>query len=199
MNEQLRPASLPVTTQAAEGLVRRRFTVAEIESMVAGGIIAEDERVELIGGEVVPMSPKGARHEIIRNELAFHFARQCPAALRVASETPLTLAADEFVEPDILVHPKNIRLPDLRGDTVLLVVEVADSSLAYDLNTKASIYAAHGVREYWVINAKTLETRVHRGPAASGYADVSELPADQRLTPQAAPELAVSLDDLDLD
>ena len=59
MNEQLRPHPLPAATQAAEGLPRRRFTVAEIRGMVAGGIIAEDERFELIGGEVVPKSPKG--------------------------------------------------------------------------------------------------------------------------------------------
>ena len=71
MNELLRPPFLPVTTQAAEGLRRRRFTVAEIESMVASGIIAEDERIELIGGEVVPMSPKGRRHEVLRSEFAF--------------------------------------------------------------------------------------------------------------------------------
>ena len=64
MNELLRSPSLPGTTQAAEGMLRRRFTVAEIEAMVANGIIAEDEHIELIGGEVVPMSPKGRRHEI---------------------------------------------------------------------------------------------------------------------------------------
>jgi len=198
MNEQLRPSSLPLTTRAAEGLVRRRFTVAEIESMVAKGIIAEDERLELIGGELVPMSPKGVRHEAIRNELVFQFARQCPDSLRVASEAPLTLAADEFVEPDIFVHPKSIRLADVRGDTVLLVVEVADSSLAYDLATKAGVYASCGVREYWAVNARTLETRVHRQPAPSGYCDVHEVPAQARLTPQLAPELAISLGDLDL-
>src|SRR5262245_58687917 len=148
MNKQLRPGSLAMTTQAAEGLVRRRFTVAEIESMVTSGVIAENEHIELIGGEVVPMSPKGARHESIRTELVFQLARRCPAGLRVASETPLTLESDEFVEPDLLVHPKSIRLPDVRGDTVLLVVEVADGSLAYDLDTKARVYATHGVREY---------------------------------------------------
>ena len=86
MNEQLRPAALPLTTRAADGLVRRRFTVAEIESMVAKNIIAENERIELIGGEVVPMSPKGARHEIIRTELAFQMTRQVSASLRVATE-----------------------------------------------------------------------------------------------------------------
>jgi Uma2 family endonuclease len=199
MNEQLRPSSLPFTTQAAEGLVRRRFTVAEIESMIAKGIIGEDERIELIGGEVVAMAPKGVRHEAIRNELAFHLARRCPADLRVASEAPLTLAADEFVEPDLFVHTRSVRLADVRGDTTLLVVEIADSSLAYDLDTKAGIYAVCGVREYWVVNARTLETRVHRQPSAAGYGNVNNMPAGARLTPHLAPDLSISLSDLDLD
>jgi Uma2 family endonuclease len=199
MNEQLRPRSLPATTQAAEGLLRRRFSVAEIESMVAAGIIAEDERIELIGGEVVPMSPKGRRHEIIRNQLAFRFARQCPDALCVASETPLQLAADGFAEPDVLVHPSDILLPDVRGDTALLIIEVADSSLSYDLTIKASLYAAHGVREYWVINARTLETVVHRDPKGSAYGDVNRRRPDERLVPLLAPELGIALAELGLD
>ncbi len=199
MNEQLRPRSLPVTTQAAEGLLRRRFTVAEIESMVAAGIIAEDERIELIGGEVVPMSPKGRRHEIIRNKLVFLFARQCPDSLVVASETPLKLAADLEVEPDVLVHPSSIEAPDADGASVLLVVEIADSSLSYDLTTKAPLYAAHGVREYWVINARTLETVVHRDPMGASYKDVKPVPAHLRLVPLLAPALGVALRDLGLD
>jgi Uma2 family endonuclease len=69
MNEQLRPRSFPAATQAAEGLPRRRWSVAEIEAMVANGIILEDERFELIGGEVVPMSPKGNRHELVKKAL----------------------------------------------------------------------------------------------------------------------------------
>jgi hypothetical protein len=73
MNERLRPSSLPTTTQAAEGLARRRFSVAEIKRMVADGIIAEDERLELIGGEVVPMSPKGNRHEVVKKALHQHW------------------------------------------------------------------------------------------------------------------------------
>ena len=199
MNEQLRPNSLPLTTQAAEGLVRRRFTVAEIESMVAKGIIAEDERFELLGGEVVPMSPKGRRHETIRCELAFLMSRQASAMLRVAAEAQFNLADDAYVVADILVYLAATKVPDVRGPSALLVVEIADSSLAYDLDTKAGIYAACGVRECWVVNAKTLETRVHCKPSPTGYSDVTEVPASARLTPRAAPELAISLGDLDLD
>ena len=57
------------TTQAAEGMLRRRFTVEELEAMVAVGILGEDERIELIGGEVVPKSPKGNRHEVLKHAL----------------------------------------------------------------------------------------------------------------------------------
>src|SRR3990172_6406880 len=172
MNEHLRPARLPATTQAAEGLPRRRWSVAEIEAMAAEGIIAEDERIELIGGEGVPMSPKGRRHEIVRTELAFRMSRQAPVSVRVAAEAQLILTDDTYVVPDILVYPADIKVPDVRGPIALPVVEIADSSLAFDLATKAPLYAVHGVREYWVINAKTLATRVHRKPAASGYADI---------------------------
>jgi Uma2 family endonuclease len=70
MNEQLRRPDLTMTTQAAEGLMRRRWSVAEIEEMLRVGILAEDERFELIGGEVVPMSPKGMRHERVKGTLA---------------------------------------------------------------------------------------------------------------------------------
>ena len=197
MNEQLRP--LPGTTQAAEGLPRRRWSVAEIEAMVSRGIILEDERFELIGGEVVPMSPKGARHEVVRTELAFQMTRQAPGTLRVAAEVQFNLADDAYAVPDLLVYPVTIKVPNVRGPSALLVIEVADSSLAYDLDAKASLYAAHGVREYWVIDAKTLNTTIHRQPAAAGYRDVIGVPANQRLVPEAAPELAVTLAELTLD
>ena len=198
MNEHLRPNRLPATTQAAEGLPRRRFTVAEIEAMVAKGIIAENERFELIGGEAVPMSPTGRQHEILRIELAFYMTQRARADLRVAAEAQLNLTDDTYVVTDILVYPASIKSPDVRGPTALLVVEIAYSSLEYDLLTKAPLYASYGVREYWVINAKTLVTTVHRQPSGSEYSSVARLTADDRLVPEAAPGLAVTLRELDL-
>ncbi len=199
MNEHLRPSHLPGTTQAAEGLPRRRWTVAEIEAMVARGIVAEDERFELIGGEVVPMSPKGARHEVLRIELAFYITQRAGTDLRVAAEAQLNLTDDMYVVPDILVYPAAIKAPKVRGPTALLVIEIADSSLDYDLQTKAPLYARYGVREYWVINAKTLLTTVYRHPSGSAYSWKEEPTAEERLVPEAVPALAVTLRDLDLD
>src|SRR5262245_44432874 len=198
MNEHLRPHSLPVTTQAAEGLPRRRWTVAELEAMVAKGIISEDERFELIGGEVVPMCPKGRRHEILSGELAFYMTQRASADLRVKAEAQLNLTDDAYLLPDILVYPAAIKVPDVRGPTALLVIEIADSSLRFDMLTKAPIYASHGVREYWVIAANTLETLVHRKPSGSEYAEKDRLTVNDRLIPELVPSLAVTLRDLDL-
>lgn len=74
-----------------------------------------------------------------------------------------------------------------------MAVEIADSSLRFDTTTKAGVYAALGVREYWVVNANSLATRVHRQPTAGAYADVQDHAPTVLLVPQLAPSLAVSL------
>ena len=102
------------------------------------------------------------------------FARAAPEGVFVASESQFNLAEDTFVIPDVLVRPAAIRTPDLRGEDALLVVEVAETSLAYDRGMKARLFASHGVREYWVINAVTLVTAVHTGPSATGYTEIKE-------------------------
>ena len=103
------------------------------------------------------------------------------------------------MKPDILVHPRAIKTYDLKGSEALLVVEVAETSLSYDLKIKLPIYASHGVREYWVINATTRMTVVHRQPAGNIYTDREELRPTEQLIPSLASELAVSLSELDLD
>jgi Uma2 family endonuclease len=181
------------TTQAADGLPRWRWTVAEIERMAEDGYFGDDERFELVGGDIVPMSPKGRRHEIIRIALALCLSRQTPEDIVVASEPQFNLDDVTYLNPDILVHPVAIETPDVRGGDVLLVVEIADSSLRYDLDTKASIYAAYDVREYWVINAATLATKVHRMPSGKEYGSVDEVTPSETLTPSLVPAFSVSL------
>jgi Uma2 family endonuclease len=181
------------TTQAADGLPRRRWLVAEIEKMAEDGYFRDDERFELVGGEIVPMSPKGIRHEAIRGTLALHMARRTRDDIFVISEPQFNLDDDLYLNPDILVHPAAIPSAKVRGGDALLVVEVADSSLRYDLNTKAPMYAAYGVREYWVINAITLTTMVHTKPSGKAYGSVEEVEAGGTLVPMLVPPFAVSL------
>lgn len=199
MNEQLRTSSLPVTTQAAEGLPRRRWTVAEIEAMVENGILLEDERFELIGGEAVPMSPKGNRHEVIKAALQDHWVPLTVGSpARLIMETTLRVAKDAFFEPDFLFWPRSIALKDIATTTSLLIVEVADTSLGYDLGIKAAEYARLGLREFWVINARTLSTTVHTDPGPDGYRQKRDVPPGDTLVPLLAPQLAVCLGSLEL-
>ena len=199
MNRIFIPSSPRPATRAAEGLPRWRWTVAEIERLATAGHFDAHERFELLGGEIVPMSPKGRRHEIIRGALALRLARGTLDHIFVVSEPQFNLAADTYVVPDILVHPAAVKTPDVRGGDALLVVEVADTSLRYDLGTKATLYAEHGVREYWVIDARTLATKVHGRPAGRVYEVVTEVPAETALTPASVPEFAIALRTLDLD
>ena len=188
----------PATTQAAEGMPRRIWTVAEIEAIVRAGIIAEDERFELIGGEVVPMLPKGGRHEMVKLELNQHFQRIGPDNLYIAPETTLRLDENSFVEPDFCIFPRSIFPGDLRGYDVLLAIEISDTSLRYDLGRKIGIYGAYGIPEVWVVNADTLVTHVHRQLGAAGYGAILEARPEEDVTATRAPAISMNLSRLGL-
>ncbi len=182
-----------------KGLPRRKFTVVEVEGFVREGIIREHERFELIGGEIIPMSPKGNWHENLKQQLLEHFIdhrRQGGRLLRVIPETTLRLSRNTFIEPDVLIYPDSVDLKDINGTNVLLAVEIADSSLKYDLDRKPMLYAHFGIRELWVIDAKKRETTVHRDPVDGVYASVAVFAKDQRIVPVLAPEMAVTLGQL---
>ncbi len=190
----------PRLTRAAEGLPRRRFTVAEVEAMVLAGVLDEDERVELIGGELAPMSPKGSRHEVVKVALNDHWSRRRPESCRLAQETTFRLSLDTYLEPDFVIYERATGLTGFEGDNVLLVVEVADSSRRYDLGRKAKLYAGFGVRELWVIDAVKMSVRVFRSPTPKGYGETRDFSASDELTPAFAPnEFALRLDALELD
>ena len=188
MNVHPRP-----TTMAAERQQRFRWTLDDIERLVQAGVFKDTDRLELIGGELVPMSPKGNHHEHLRTELTFVLTKLCPEHLRVAAEPQFNLAEDEYRQPDLLVYPADIRVHDVRGDIALLVIEIADSSLEHDTGAKAATFAKYGVCEYWVIDAKTRVTQVFRNPKPDGYASRSKKTAQSKLTSKKVPELSIVL------
>ena len=183
----------PRSTRAAEGLPRRRFTVAEVEAMVAAGVMDEDERVELIGGEFVPMSPKGSRHEVLKIALNEFWSLRRPNSCRIAQETTFRLSLDTYLEPDFVVYDRATGLTGIKGDNVLLVVEVADSSRRYDLGRKAKLYASFGVRELWVIDASRRRTAMHGGPCAGGWERIVERGPEEELACAAIPGFSITL------
>jgi Uma2 family endonuclease len=198
MSEFAEPGMLP-TTQAAEGVPRLRWTLAQFERLIDLGILTERDRVELIQGELVPMSPKGNRHELVRDELMNWMFRRLPEELRLSSEIGWRPPdAHTYVEPDLLICPRALKGVTIPPAEVLLAIEIAHSSLRYDTTLKARLYATLGVRDYWVIDAEMLTTRVHREPSSSGYASVVEAPPGETVVPLLVAALAVRMADLDL-
>jgi Uma2 family endonuclease len=179
-----------------KGLPRRKFTVAEVEGFVRKGIIREHERFELIGGEIIPMLPKGNWHENVKRELNRFLVKRLPEHLELIPETTFRLSKTTFIEPDFLIYPTEVDLKDLSGGNVLLAIEVADTSLKYDLDRKPMLYAHFGIRELWVVDARKRQTTVHREPADDAYRSVQLFAADQQIVPVFAPEMAVTLDQL---
>jgi Uma2 family endonuclease len=184
------------TTQAAEGLPRWRWTIAELVRLTELGMFDNRQRIELVGGEIVPMSPAGPLHLSLAELLTDAWTDRALPDVRVRNEQQFELAASTYTLPDILVWPRSISIAQLRGPDALLVVEIADTSLGKDLGIKRRLYAAHGVREYWVIAAATRATTLHRLPAQGDYTDVREVDAQSILTPQLLPALAIRLADL---
>jgi Uma2 family endonuclease len=193
MNSHFRPPDLPMTTRAVDDMPRRRWTVAEIEEMVKVGLIDEDERFELIDGDVVPMSPKGIRHESYKASLLKFWVRRQTDSYNIIQETTFRLDASSFLEPDFVFYESIVKVPQLAPANTLLAVEVSDSSLAYDMGRKAKLYARYNVPVLWVINVNTLETHVFTAPGPDGYAKRQLVGPNDRLTPDFAPELAVSM------
>lgn len=166
--------------------------------MVDAGIIAEDENFELIEGELVPMSPKGNQHEVIKAALTRVLARGAPDHFRLGVETSVYLDERTFVEPDLCLYPKRILPEDVKGTDVILAIEVAGSSLGYDKGLKARVLAKHGVQELWVVEAETRVTWVHRAPQPDGnWGSIERIVAQDAISPAALPEMSVRMSDLD--
>jgi Uma2 family endonuclease len=186
-------------TRAAEGFPRRAFTVEDIARMIEAGIIGEDEKFELIEGEIVMAAAKGIVHERIKSALTIAVVHALPDRLTVGVEATLRLTDTIMLEPDIAVFPKEVFKKSAAGFARLdpgeahLVLEVAASSLAYDKGLKARLYARHRVREFWVVDANELTTFVHTGPNGDGWSSVLRYGPDETLTTTALPGLSIRL------
>ena len=174
--------------------------MAEFDRFIELGILTGDDRVELIGGELVPMAAKGIAHENVKYGLEDLFQANLPADARIVIELGWRPDDQTYCEPDLLVLPRSFKtLSTVPAPDALLVIEVADSTLKSDLTTKAALNAQLGVREYWVVDAFTRETHVHRSPSRDGYGSVKLRKPGTQLKPHLLPGITLRLTDLGLD
>jgi Uma2 family endonuclease len=171
-------------------VVRRPLTVAEYHRMGEVGILTEDDRVELIEGELVAMSPIGSLHAGTTNTLNRRLIQIVGDRGIVAVGNPVQLDDLSEPQPDFTVlkpREDDYRRATPRPDDVLLIIEVADSSLAYDRNVKRSLYARHGIPEFWIVNLVAGEVEVCRGPHGEQYNSISRIGREGMLELQLLP------------
>jgi Uma2 family endonuclease len=189
-------------TTAAEGFPRRAFTVEDISRMIEAGVIGEDEKFELIEGEIVMMAAKGVAHERIKSALTIAVVRALPQDLTIGVEATLRLTDTVMLEPDIAVFPSDLFKKSSQGFARLdpgeahLVIEVAASSLAYDKGLKARLYARHRVREFWVVDVNERTTWVHTGPSGDAWSSIVKHGPQDTLTTSALPGFSIRLGDI---
>ncbi len=174
---------------------RRRFSRAEYHRMAEVGILGEDDRVELIRGEIVQMSPIGRRHKAFVGNLNQLLAVRLAGRAVVWMQNPIVLGEDTEPQPDLAVLRRgavSYKDRDACGEDALLLIEVADSSLAYDRSTKLRLYAEAGIPEYWLVDCASETVEIYRTPGAEGYRDVSRVGATATLTPQAFPDVELT-------
>jgi Uma2 family endonuclease len=151
----------------------KRFTIAEYHRLIDLGFLSEDDRVELIRGELMQMAAKGTLHSVCNTKLFGELSRLVGDRAVVRGQEPIILPTDSEPEPDIAIargladdylsaHPQ--------PENILLVIEVSDSSLDYDQNTKLALYAEDGISHYWIVNLVANQLECYSQP----YQDAQE-------------------------
>jgi Uma2 family endonuclease len=172
----------------------RNFSRRDYDNMIRAGILGEDERLELIGGRIVVMSPEGPLHAGAIDLCAEVLRRAFAAGHTVRVQHPLAVDPDDEPEPDIAIVRGGPRdhLADHPHEAVL-VVEVAESSLETDRREKARLYARAGFADYWIVNLIDRRVEVHRDPTPAGYRRVVSFGAGDELAPLAAPTARIDV------
>jgi len=178
----------------------RRFTIDEYYRMGEAGILSEDDRVELIQGEIVEMPPIGSQHAGTVGRHTSLFSSHLGDRVIVWVQNPLRLRSveSEFQPDVVLLHPRaDFYTKSHPGaEDVYLVIEVADTSLEKDRHVKLPLYAKAGVREVWIVDLNADRVEVYRGPTADGYREARVHSRGESLTIEAFPDLALSVGDL---
>ncbi len=195
----LAPAPAPAASPAQQKTTphRRLFTVDEYCAMADAGILCEDERVELLDGEIIVMPPIGEPHEDSTDILNSDLSHLLRGRARVRVQNSVRLDDYGLPQPDIAVvrmrDDYNRRRPT--PEDVLLLIEIADSSLRLDREIKLARYAAAGIPEVWIANVPARQVEAHSDPVDGSYRSRRVVTADGSISPLAFPDVALAVGD----
>jgi len=180
-------------------VTKKLFTVDEYHRMAEAGILAEHDRVELIDGEIIQMSPIGHRHMVCVNRATTLFIEAFGRKAVVSPQNPVQLSDWTEPQPDLVVFKPRSDFYAARKPTpedVLFTVEVADTSLRYDRNVKLPRFAVAGIPEVWIEDLKNDCLLVYRDPQRNNYKTSFTLQRGDAVSPIAFPGISFAIDDL---
>jgi Uma2 family endonuclease len=178
---------------------RTRISIDRYQKMVAAGVLTQRDRIELIDGEMVNMAPIGPKHAAITARLNKQFVLNVGDDAIISPRGPVNLGEFSEPQPDVmLLRPREDfyagKIPEAAD--VLLIIEVSDSTLAFDQSTKRALYARHGVVEYWIVDVEGKRIQVHREPTANGYSRTLEFTVTGSVSPQTLPAVQLMVQTL---
>ena len=189
----------PVAAAPRPLIAHRRFTVDEYYRMGEAGILGPEDRVELIDGEIVKMSPIGPLHAAVVERFRDLLSERLRGQATIRSQNPIRLSNLTEPEPDVAVV-------QLQADSyasahptpadVLLLIEVSDSTLAYDRDVKLPRYAAAGIPELWIVDLERQQVEQHHGPAGDQYRTKQTWAHGQAIPCHSIASLTLQIDDI---
>lgn len=178
---------------------RHRLCRADYHRMADAGIFSEDDPIELIAGEVVDRPPIGDEHAGLTTQLNHLIYRSGVQDALVSVQSPLVLDDHSEPEPDLMLlrfRADYYKHAKPRAADVLLLIEVADSSLSDDRSVKRPLYAQHGIAEVWIVNLQDRVAEVNRDPDGQDYRDTWLARAGDRLQSRQVPDWTLSVSEL---
>lgn len=185
-----------MTSPALDSYRKHRLTVRDFHRMGEAGILPVEGRMELIEGEIIDIAPIGSQHAAVVNRANLLFVHAVAGCAIVSVQNPIILGEHSEPEPDLaLIQPREdfyaLALP--RAADVLLIVEVADTTLRYDREIRIPLYSRHGIPEVWLIDVEGRTLTVFETPADGRYRDECLAKPLSRLTLRALPGVEVDL------
>ena len=189
-----------MTLQLAQPRLKTfRLNVSQYHQMSEAGIFSENDKVELINGEIIEMSPIGRRHTACVNRLNSVFSQLLGKKVIVAVQNPIILNNLSEPEPDIaLLQPRAdfYESGHPQPQDIFLLIEVADSSLEYDRDVKIPLYASSGITEVWLVDIYEQVIIVYRYPSENGYSDIQKLSRGEKMSIPVFPEMNLVVDNI---
>jgi Uma2 family endonuclease len=179
-------------------LQRRKFTVDDYHQMAEAGILGEDDRVELIRGEIIDTSPIGKRHAACVKRLTARLTELIGRRAIVSVQDPLQLDDDSEVQPDVALLKFRTDYYDAeppKPEDTLLVVEVSDTTLAFDRRVKLPLYAQAGIPEVWLVNIQESVIELHTQPKDGVYSRIRRMRHGQRIAVSGFDAAYLDVDD----